>query len=869
MRRFFISILFLLCAQAGVDALAADPAPSRVPGALVEIYDISQDMDRLRDLEDNQKPNLSRIMPKIDLLDTRGDFDAYTEQYITIVSGFLNIDPAGKYVIRLRSDDGAILWIDGKLTANNDGLHSAGNVADVTVDLTKGEHPFLIRHFQNLGGSQLTLEWKAPGDKGFSVVPEKVFTTTPGTKPTADGPKFLKPLGKGEPLKLPVGLHPSFYVYNLCPDGFEPKVTGLDFQTDGRLMLGTWNKDGGLYAISEVTGAHPNPSVKIYTKEVAQSLGLKVVEGETFVMQRWGLSGFIDQGEDFPRVFDSIKKWGEEDAPDTRNLVFGLTYDHDWFYGAFGLTLGPDGKALPTQLPENGQVFRISKNGDMEFIASGFRSPNGMGVGPNGEILVTDNHGEWVPASKLVVLKRGAFYGAHSDSTGKLEGTIPETPPAVWLPTGEVGNSPSQPAVFPSGPYAGQILLGDVTYGGLQRIFMEKVNNVWQGAAFRFSQGLEAGVNRICFGPDGDIYLGEIGIGNWNQPGKKSFGLQKLSYTGRPTFEMKAIRILRPGFEIEFTEPLEIGQGEKAQDYGIEQWFYLPCDEVKGKKLGLVKTPVTTVKVAPDRTRVLLYISDLRQGHVVHFTLNPQLASAGGRHIWSNEAWYTLNSIPNYSPTEIAQTINTLTDQENRDGWKLLFDGRTAAGWHGSKNKPENSSIPPGWIIQDGALCSTGKGENLLTEDRFQDFELKMDWKVAPEASCRICYRVNDSTLHNVLSMSIVDDLRRKDGISEKNAAGALQGILAPSKSVSNPAGSWNDVRIVAHGGKIEHWMNGVRILAVDFNSIKWIETLARNQVTTIPEYTKARDGFICLEDQGGVAWYRNIKIRKLPSVAL
>jgi len=865
MRRRFI--ILLLCGLFGGlgKALFADGTPPRHPGVLIEIYDVSQDMDRIRALEDKQKPDVARIFPKVDLLDKRGDFAPYTEQYITSVSGFLNIDVPGKYVFKLRSDDGSILWIDETMVANDDGLHSANTTAMGALDLIRGEHPFLIRHFQNYGDSQLTLEWEPPGAKDFSVVPEKIFTTTSTIPPTADGPKFLKPLSKCEPLKLPEGLHPSYYIYNLCPTGFEPKVTGLDFQADGRLMLGTWNRDGGIYAIRGVTGDHPDPVVRLYTKDIIQSLGLKVEDGETFVMQRNVLSGLIDQGEGFPRIDESLRHWSVGDTLSARKLVFGLTYSKGWFYGAFGLILGPDGRILRPQNPVNGQVFRISAEGKMEFVASGFRAPNGMGVGPDGEVLITDNHGEWVPASKLVVLEPGAFYGAHADPAGELEGVTPETPPVVWLPTGEAGNSPSQPACFPSGPYAGQILLGDVTYGGLQRVFMEKVNGIWQGAVFRFTQGLEAGVNRICFGPDGDIYLGEIGIDGWSQPGKKTFGLQKLSYTGRPTFEMKAIRILRAGFEIEFTEPLDKGQGEKPQDYDIEQWFYLPAGDVQGKKMGLAKTPVTEVKISPDRTKVLLYLSDLRQGDVVHFKLNPQLVSEGGRTLWSNEAWYTLNSIPYYSHPDPARKINTLTEQEKSEGWKLLFDGRRTTGWHGSKTK----GFPSNWIVQNGALCCREEGENLLTDDQYGNFELKMDWKVAPEGAGRICYRVNDPSLEKVLSMSIVDNLRRMDGWNDKTAAGSLYGILPPIKSVAYPAGSWNEIQIIAQGSKIEHWMNGVRILSTDFDSAKWIEWLARNQITKIPAYTKIRDGVIRLEDCGGVAWFRNIKIRKLPAVEL
>src|SRR5258705_10387203 len=86
------------------------------------------------------------------------------------------------------------------------------------------------------------------------------------------------------------------------------------------------------------------------------------------------------------------------------------------------------------------------------------------------------------------------------------------TPPAIMLPEDEIANSPSQPILMRDGPYKGQMLHGDVTHGGINRDFLEKINGEYQGVGFRFTQGLEAGGNRLCWGPDGALYIGEIGM---------------------------------------------------------------------------------------------------------------------------------------------------------------------------------------------------------------------------------------------------------------------------------------------------------------------------------------------------------------------
>ena len=150
-------------------------------------------------------------------------------------------------------------------------------------------------------------------------------------------------------------------------------------------------------------------------------------------------------------------------------------------------------------------MVKISKeDGSFEFVAHGLRTPNGIGLGVDDEIFVADNQGDWLPSSKIVHIKKDAWYGSRSvdfEGTADLE----ETLPVVWLPQDEIGNSPSTPMYLNDGPYKGQMIHGEVTNGGVKRVFVEKVEGEYQGAVFRFTQGLEAGVNRILWGPDGAL----------------------------------------------------------------------------------------------------------------------------------------------------------------------------------------------------------------------------------------------------------------------------------------------------------------------------------------------------------------------------
>ncbi len=454
-------------------------------------------------------------------------------------------------------------------------------------------------------------------------------------------PQKSKKPGFGAPL---AGLHPSYDVQALHLPGTEYKVGGLAFMPDGRLIVATWTPEGSVYILD---GVETGDSSKIRAKKIAwglyEPLGVAVVNSDIFVLQKHELTQLVDHdGDGITDEYKAICN-GFGVSADFHEFAFGLVYKDEHFYANLSLPMRLLDNERPH--PDRGRTVKIAMDGSFEWINSGLRQPNGIGLGIDDEIFTTDNQGQWLPANKFIHVRRGDFLGMRwglPDSLSHLK----MVPPAVWLPEDEIANSPSEPALMRDGPYDGQMIFGDVSHGGIKRVFLEKVNGVYQGVVFRFTQGLEVGINRIRRGPDGAWYAGGTGMGGgWSWKGT-NHGLQRMKYNGKPTFEMLAIRSTPNGFEIEFTESLAEGQGNSPADYAIQQWWYLPTEAYGGPKMDLQSLKVRQVQVSPDRKKVMLIIPGLKKEHVVKFDLNENLRSTNGQELWSSEAWYTLNHIP-------------------------------------------------------------------------------------------------------------------------------------------------------------------------------------------------------------------------------
>lgn len=237
----------------------------------------------------------------------------------------------------------------------------------------------------------------------------------------------------------------------------------------------------------------------------------------------------------------------------------------------------------------------------------------------------------------------------------------------------------------------------------------------------------------------------------------------------------------------------------------------------------------------------------------------------------------------NLKLTDLTPPANTLSSAEKAAGWKLLWDGKTTDGWRGAKLE----TFPKkGWQIQEGVLtvlssggAESAAGGDIVTKERYSQFELVLDFKITPGANSGVKYfcqpNLDPITGNGAraatgsaigLEFQILDDERHPDakqGRDGNRTIGSLYDLITAAASKQpNPIGEWNTARIVVSGSHIEHWLNGAKVLEYERGSPAFRDLVALSKYKSIPGFGEWADGHILLQDHGDQVSYRNIKIR-------
>ena len=318
-----------------------------------------------------------------------------------------------------------------------------------------------------------------------------------------------------------------------------------------------------------------------------------------------------------------------------------------------------------------GWAVRMSKKGEMFPEIPGVRSPGGIGYNAVGDLFYTERRGLWNGSSSLKWLKPGGFMGSPVGSVsaklaGQPEPPTPRsgsriqierekdpriTPPAVVLPHARFGQLPT--AVISDlsggkfGPFEQQVFVGEQMNSQVQRVYLEMVNGLYQGAVFPFLDNLKSDVIPIRMAKDGTLFVGGVGRGS----GGKSAFLERTRWNGKVPFEVETMRATPTGFVLNFTEKVDPSTAGNPGSYVMEAWTYIYQKRDGSPEVDQATPKITGAKVSEDGLSVELTVIGRVQGHVHHLN-SKGVTSAKGAKLWHADVYYTLNEIPLFRRVE-------------------------------------------------------------------------------------------------------------------------------------------------------------------------------------------------------------------------
>lgn len=461
------------------------------------------------------------------------------------------------------------------------------------------------------------------------------------------------------------------------PKGVAPEVGGLAFNSKGELVVVT-RRSGIL--IGQPTANPAEFAWRVFSDQsLHEALGLLIEKDNQFlvpqfpeltritdtdgdgvadlyetVCDKWGLSGAYHEHAEGP-VADGEGNWFVNIGTASFS---GITFDTT--RGRFS-PAGRRGRNF-SSVEYRGWLIKVTPDGSFIPWAKGFRANNGLCVGPDKTVWVTDNQGDYIPTSPLYAVEKGKFYG-HPSSLVWDEEFMKDNPqkdvlslgnetfdkmrekPVVQFPHGVMINSPGDPIFDQTGgkfgPFAGQMFVPDESGRRVLRVMLEKVGGAYQGACIPLliDHGLRAGNHRLCFSPDGTtLYTGQTMRG-WGGPVE---GLQRIVHTGKPSFEVKEIHLKPDGFELTFTEPADKALAANPESYQVQHYYYPYSQQYGASQKEITRVPVTQAALSEDGLKVRLTLGEMKAGKIYQLDF-VGLSSTGGRYLAHSTLAYTLN----------------------------------------------------------------------------------------------------------------------------------------------------------------------------------------------------------------------------------
>lgn len=553
------------------------------------------------------------------------------------VYGTITVEKATVLDVTMGSDDGLRFWLNGRLLVDQDvprGLDP--EEVPLRLDLQAGVNHILAKVTQGEGGWDYQINTAPP----LSVHTDALLQY------------YLD-------LDFPRSPEDEYYrilTYPL-PADLVLEVGGLDVLPDGRPIVCT--RRGDVYIVGEAYADPPVGAVfTLFASGLHEPLGLSVrrdADGVgVYCVQRGELTRLVDtDGDDRADVYETFNDaWGV--SGNYHEFAFGPKFDregHAWVTLNVGFC-GALGKAVA---PYRGWAVKVTPEGEMIPVCDGLRSPNGIGMWKDGTMFYVDNQGDYVGVCRMTPLLPGSWAGHPASLRWRRDWSEGQPPPpmlpaTIWFPYPEMGHSTADILLEGSGgkfgPFEGQFILGDQMRAMLLRVDLEVVDGVYQGAAFPFRHGFDCGVNRVAQAPDGSLLVGMTDRG-WGSIGKRRFGLQRLTWTGKVPFEILRMHARPDGFELVFTSDVDAATAGDPASYSMTSYTYAYHETYGSPEVETEALRISGAEVLGPR-RVRLRVEGLRSGGMgyVHELRVGGLRDVQGRALLHDAAYYTLQKIP-------------------------------------------------------------------------------------------------------------------------------------------------------------------------------------------------------------------------------
>ena len=457
------------------------------------------------------------------------------------------------------------------------------------------------------------------------------------------------------------------------PQDVKLEVGGIAVMPDGRIAAST--RRGEIWIIQNAYGTGTTYFTK-FASGLHEVLGLAYKDGAFYCTQRGELTKIEDKdGDGKADSFTPIALF--QLSGNYHEYAYGPVFDKQ---GDMYVTLNVAWVGYGDGLGKwHGWLMKIKENGEQEPIATGLRSPAGFTINSNNDVFYAENQGDWVGSGRVTHLEKGDFAG----NAGGLNWTKePESPlkltkddlkivdngqpmheaakkikelklPAVWFPHTLMGISTADVLEDNTngafGPFNGQYFVADQGHSKIMRMSLEKVKGKYQGACYPFYEGFASGLLRLRWGLDGSMFAGMTSRG-WASTGKADYALQRLMWNGETPFEMKDIKALPDGFEIEFTMPVDAAKLKNPMHYSINSFTYMYHHHYGSPIINNRSRKIIGIVPSDDGRKVKLVLDSLIEGHI-HEIKVKELASTEKKPLLHDFAYYTMNNIPEGNKT--------------------------------------------------------------------------------------------------------------------------------------------------------------------------------------------------------------------------